>query len=99
MKSVSLHSVNMSKPIRFMLRNFVQYAFSLWLLAYFIYFEQMKEAYEITLLSVCLATADSSGSTIPAFRPHVTFHSEAVRRGVSYAARVIPNTQCVMRGQ
>jgi hypothetical protein len=45
----------------------------------------------------CLGTVVSSGSTIPAFRRHVTLHSEVFGRSVFYAAGVVSNTQYAVK--
>jgi hypothetical protein len=47
----------------------------------------------------CLATAVSSGSTIPAFKRHVTFHSKVIERDVFYAVRVVSNTKYLVKGK
>jgi hypothetical protein len=43
------------------------------------------------LLSLCLVTFVSSGSIIPAFMCHVTFHSKVVGHGLSCAVRFVYN--------
>jgi hypothetical protein len=51
------------------------------------------------LPSRCLATAISSGSTIPTFTRNVTLHSKVVGRGVFCAVRVLSITQYVVKGK
>jgi hypothetical protein len=51
------------------------------------------------LLSCCIATSVSSGSTILAFRCHATLHSEVVQWGAFCAVYVMSDTQYVVRGK
>jgi hypothetical protein len=51
------------------------------------------------LLDRCLATAVSVGSTVPAFRRHVTLQSKVGGRCVFCAVRFVADTQYVVNGE